>query len=98
MQTRELVLSSQRVVSTWLLLLRVKRKVDVYTGTHGFLKYPDTNTLDEKSIFLYTEDGHEWIPTPNFFWKVIHDKEKGQAMAFIGERSSCQLSLALQDS
>ena len=50
----------------------------VYTGTYGQLEYLDT------PIFLYTEDGDSFIPAPLYFWKVIHNEQRGEATVFVG--------------
>lgn len=51
--------------------LRLGRNLAVYTGTHGILKYPDVNDV-EQEIFLVVED--KYVPAPLYYWKVIQDK------------------------
>ena len=61
----------------------LKSVVDVYSGTYGFLQYNSTSNTPQ-DIVLYNEDGNEWIPAPKYFWKVVHNKETNEAVAFIG--------------
>lgn len=53
------------------LTLRLGRKLAVYTGTSGILKYPDVNDV-EQEIYLVVED--KYVPAPLYYWKVIQDK------------------------
>ena len=50
----------------------------VYTGTYGNLQYHN------QDIFLYEQDGQEWIQAPLYFWKVLHNSIDNEAVAFIG--------------
>ena len=48
---------------------RLGRELEVYCGTHGLLKYPDSSkTLRE----IYLAD--KYIPVPEYFWMVVQDK------------------------
>ena len=49
------------------------------------MSYPDNN-LNDVAIYLYLgENGEErHIPAPKFYWKVLKDETKNQAVAFIG--------------
>ena len=61
----------------------VGNAVDVFTGTYGILQYNDTSST-RQDIFLYIQDSNEWIPAPQYYWKVVHNKETNEAVAFIG--------------
>ncbi len=62
---------------------RLKKTIDVYTGTYGILEY--ANVDDKmKNIFLYTANSKTWIPAPHYYWKVVHNKDTNEAVAFIG--------------
>jgi hypothetical protein len=39
---------------------------------------------EKKTIFLYTTDEKEWIPAPEYYWKVIHNVDTDEAIAVIG--------------
>ena len=49
--------------------VRLGREIQVYTGTHGTLKYKDTNNNYQK-IFLH----QGYIPAPRYYWKVLQDQ------------------------
>ena len=66
----------------FFLFYSAETAVDVYAGTYGFLRYQDTSG-NLKDIFLHIEDGNEWIPAPQYLWKVVHNKDTNEAVAFI---------------
>ena len=55
-----------------------KHTVNVYTGTYGTLQYFNHD------MFLYGQDGHLWLQVPLYFWKVVHNPEENEAVAFVG--------------
>ncbi|XP_059098835.1 uncharacterized protein LOC131892971 [Tigriopus californicus] len=57
--------------------------VRVFTGTFGILKYKGS-TGKLKPLYLYPNDGNKWIPVPEYYWKVIHNPETNEAIAFVG--------------
>ena len=59
---------------------RVQRDIKVFTGTFETLTFPNEQGNEIKiSMFI---DGN--VPAPLFYWKVVHDPEINQAIAFIG--------------
>ncbi|XP_065213214.1 uncharacterized protein LOC135840541 [Planococcus citri] len=52
------------------------QKFTIYTGTHKILSYKG------QSIFLGGENS-DILPVPLFLWKVVHDEQKNEAIAFI---------------
>ena len=57
--------------------------VQVYTGTYGILSLRDVNNSN-KRIYLYNEDGNKFLSSPLYYWKVVHNPDTNQAMAFVG--------------
>ena len=55
------------------LTVRLGREIQVYTGTHGTLKYKDTNN-NYQEIFLH----QGYIPAPRYYWKVLQDQVRDQ--------------------
>lgn len=56
-----------------------KATLTVYTGTHGSFRF------GEEEVFLAADkSGNRSIPVPLVFWKVVHDEDGGQAVAFVG--------------
>ena len=47
------------------------------------MSYPDNNGNDV-DIYLYVDGDERHIPAPKFYWKVLKDETKDQAVAFIG--------------
>ena len=47
------------------------------------MSYPDNNGNDV-DIYLYVDGEERHIPAPKFYWKVLKDETKDQAVAFIG--------------
>lgn len=37
-----------------------------------------------RTFFLYKKDSAEYIPAPLYYWKVLHDSVKNEAIAFLG--------------
>ena len=62
-----------------LSLSRLKRDLQVTTGTFGILEYPDAHQ-QSTSIFLSSP----YLPAPKLFWKVVLDPATGQSAAFMG--------------
>lgn len=65
------------------LAIKAGHDVVEYSGTHEYLKYPDSNN-NPAPIFLYTATGKQYVPAPLYYWKVLHDPSKNTAAAFIG--------------
>lgn len=57
--------------------------VSIWTGTHGVLQYADKsgNLVD---IYLYTDGETQYIPAPQYYWKVLYDSATDSGVAFIG--------------
>ena len=83
------MLSHGEECSTYLFC-SLDKSLDVYTGTYGVLEYPDTSSVNQK-IYLYTDNSETWIPVPQYFWKVVHDVENNEAIAFVGGYPAPQL-------
>ena len=64
-------------------LFRSNGNIKVWSGTYGVLNYPDQNG-NEVAIYLYLDGDKKHIPAPKFYWKVLKDETKNQAVAFIG--------------
>ena len=47
------------------------------------MSYPDLNE-NEVEIYLLLDGDEKHIPAPKYFWKVLYDEIKEQAVAFIG--------------
>jgi len=62
------------------LATRLKRDLQVTTGTFGILEYPDAHQRST-SIFLSSSS---YVPAPKLFWKVVLDPATGQSAAFMG--------------
>jgi len=69
--------------STRDLAAKLARDISVYTGTFGTLTYADSNN-NEVDIYLYNEDGKQYVPAPLYYWKVVHDPISDTSAAFIG--------------
>lgn len=54
---------------------KTRKDLSIHTGTFGNLNF------NRKSIYLYRE---KFVPAPEYYWKVVHDKAEGKAMAFVG--------------
>eukprot|EP00095_Tigriopus_kingsejongensis_P006847 maker-scaffold176_size284796-snap-gene-0.14 protein:Tk06847 transcript:maker-scaffold176_size284796-snap-gene-0.14-mRNA-1 annotation:"duplex-specific nuclease" len=64
----------------------LKASVKVITGTYGLLRFK--NTIGKlRPFFLYTEDGNQWIPAPEYYWKVVHNEQTNEAIAFVGHNN-----------
>jgi len=62
------------------LATKLGRDLQVMTGTHGLLSYPDRkNNLTP--IYLYN---NTYVPAPQYYWKVVQDQSTNTAVAFIG--------------
>merc|ERR1712106_999847 len=59
---------------------QLNRDLQVITGTHGMLTYPDRNN-DPTHISLFNST---YVPAPKYYWKVVQDPETNTAVAFIG--------------
>jgi hypothetical protein len=59
---------------------RLGRDLQVMTGTHGILTYPDSNN-NPTPINLYNST---YVPAPQYYWKVVQDQTTNTAVAFIG--------------
>ncbi|XP_060527004.1 uncharacterized protein LOC132702429 [Cylas formicarius] len=53
--------------------------VDVFTGTHGLLTYPDINN-NPQPIYL---GGNGVLPVPKHFWKVVRSHRDNSGIAFV---------------
>ena len=62
---------------------RLKRDLQVTTGTFGILESPDAHQRPT-SIFLSVERESPYVPAPKLFWKVVFDPTTGQSAAFMG--------------
>jgi len=67
-------------INTRDLAMKLGHDISVYTGTHGILTFPDINNNSEE-IFLYND---QYIPAPLYYWKVLQDKTRNTAVAFLG--------------
>jgi len=59
---------------------KLKRDLNVITGTHNILEYPDKNNNMDK-IFLFNATS---VPAPQYYWKVVEDPKTKRAAVFIG--------------
>ena len=66
-----------------LSFCRLKRDLQVTTGTFGILEYPDAHQRST-SIFLSIERTSPYVPAPKLFWTVVLDPVTGQSAAFMG--------------
>ena len=62
---------------------RSNGNIKIWSGTYGILSYPDNNGNDV-AIYLYLDGEKRHIPAPKFYWKVLMDEKKDEAVAFIG--------------
>ena len=70
-------------ISFSYLFTRSNGNVKVWTGTYGVLQYPDENGNDV-DIYLFLDGEKRYIPAPKFYWKVLLDESKNQAVGFVG--------------
>ncbi|XP_031621017.1 uncharacterized protein LOC116339335 [Contarinia nasturtii] len=78
----------------WLCIERGVRKfieqlnvdVDVYTGAHDVLTYPDINGKHREIHLSYDSEGSKTnrIPVPRFYYKVLIAETKNAGIVFIG--------------
>lgn len=54
-----------------------------YVGTLDVLSYPDSNN-NNAEIFLNYIVQPKSIPAPLYYWRVIHDPERNEAVGFLG--------------
>ena len=47
------------------------------------MNYPDKNGNDV-DIFLYLDGENQFIPAPKYYWKVLMNEAKKEAVAFVG--------------
>ena len=62
----------------------------MYTGTHGTLRYKDTNN-NYQEIFLH----QGYIPAPRYYWKVLQDQVR-ENDGLSEESSSIELMVDFQ--
>lgn len=62
------------------------RKLTMYQGTQDILSYANKDGVDTELYLDYISRGKvkAKIPIPLYFWKIIHDEEKNEAVAFVG--------------
>merc|ERR1712080_40540 len=60
---------------------KLGRDLEVVTGTHDILEYPNKTGKDTE-IFL--EEKKSYVPAPKYYWKVVMDNETETAAVFIG--------------
>jgi len=57
------------------------RDLEVVTGTHGILEYPDSKN---KPTEIFLEKNSSYVPAPLYYWKLVRDLETDTAAVFIG--------------
>jgi len=62
------------------LASKLGRDLNVMTGTHDILEYPNSDNI-LTPIFLYNSS---YVPAPKYYWKVVRDPQTDTAAAFIG--------------
>ncbi|XP_017772299.1 PREDICTED: uncharacterized protein LOC108559507 [Nicrophorus vespilloides] len=64
--------------------------LEVYTGTHGQLSYPDDGG---RKVDIYLARGRKGmaIPAPLYFWKVVYDPNTFRGVAFITANDYAEL-------
>lgn len=70
------------------LAMKLGRDLQVMTGTHEMLSYPDTNN-NPTPIYLFN---NTYIPVPRYYWKVVKDTKTNTAAAFIGSNDAHETS------
>eukprot|EP00090_Calanus_glacialis_P045179 TRINITY_DN8232_c0_g1_i1.p1 TRINITY_DN8232_c0_g1~~TRINITY_DN8232_c0_g1_i1.p1 ORF type:complete len:472 (-),score=119.75 TRINITY_DN8232_c0_g1_i1:256-1671(-) len=71
---------------------KLDRDLQVMTGTHGLLTYPDSNN-NLTPIYLYN---NTYVPAPKYYWKVVQDPMTNTAVAFIGSNDPHVTSAPLE--
>ena len=64
----------------YLNIFRLGRDLNVMTGTHDILEYPNIDNI-LTPIYLYNSSN---VPAPKYYWKVVRDPQTDTAAAFIG--------------
>jgi hypothetical protein len=55
--------------------------LDVYTGTHGVLKF---NDIDGNAQDIYLDIDNKKVPVPRIFYKILLDTKNKRGIALIG--------------
>jgi len=71
---------------------KLDRDLQVMTGTHGLLTYPDSNN-NPTPIYLFN---NTYVPAPKYYWKVVQDPMTNTAVAFIGSNDPHVTSAPLE--
>ena len=65
---------------------RLQKSIEVIGGTWGNLQYPNVEgELTDLYLNYLPEDlSDTFVPVPKYYWKVLHDEEAQEAVAFLG--------------
>lgn len=55
--------------------------LEVYTGTHGVLKFNDTDGTPQE---IYLDADNKKVPVPKIFYKILIEKSTDSGIALIG--------------
>jgi len=62
------------------LATKLGRDLQVLTGTHDLLRYPDSSNT---SLPIYLVNS-VFVPAPRYYWKLVQDTQTNTGMVFIG--------------
>lgn len=55
--------------------------LEVYTGTHGVIKFNDTDGIAQE---IYLDNDNKKVPVPKIFYKILIDKFRNAGIVLIG--------------
>jgi DNA/RNA endonuclease G, NUC1 len=63
---------------------RKGKDLTVYTGTYGVLNLPHVNGSNVQIYLDIDRNGHNFLPVPELFWKLLYDRLTRQGIVFLG--------------
>lgn len=60
------------------------KDLTVYVGTYGVLNLPHVNGTNVQIYLDVDRNGHNFVPVPELFWKLVYDRLTRQGIVFLG--------------
>jgi hypothetical protein len=60
------------------------KDLTVYTGTYGVLNLPNVNGSNVQIYLDVDRNGHNVVPVPRLFWKLVYDRLTREGIVFLG--------------
>lgn len=58
--------------------------IEIYTGTHGIVTFPDINGIQREIFLNFDENGNGRIPVPKIYYKVLYEPSTASGIVIIG--------------